>query len=121
MMETAIRPGKVPFFATDVFPYGISRSSYFNKRESDELIKYGHTFLSLQNGTMEPENAEEAAFVADLTSSEPSALYSVKLWQKYLAAVSKRGTFHGFSMSSRNYNNSFTSNISNEDMFEFAS
>lgn len=112
-METAIRKGSIPFYASDVFPNGLSRSSFFNKRESDELIQYGHTFSCLQNGLLTPENEEEVCFVAELNSDIESTLYSVRLWKKYLAAVNKRGTFHGFSMSSRNQS-------SNDRFFEFA-
>lgn len=113
-METAIRQGKVPFHAIDIFPYGLSRSSYFNKRESEELTKYGHTFFQLQNGLIAPENEEEQMFVDELNSEEESTLYSVKLWKKFLHAVNKRRTFHGFSMSSR-FIQDYTPNAANDD------
>lgn len=100
-METTIRKGSIPFYASDVFPYGLSRSSYFNKRESEELIQYGHTLSGLQNGFLTPENEEEVNFVMELNSDHENTLYLVRLWRKYLLTVEKRGTFHGFSKSSR--------------------
>lgn len=119
-METAIRVGKTPFYATDVFPYGLSRSSYFNKRESDELIKYGQTLLDLQTGVLTPENEDELTFLSELRSDEESQSYSVKLWKKYLQAVEKRGTFHGFSMSNR-FMNGNAANSGRITSFDFAS
>lgn len=100
-METSIRVGKIPFYATDVFPHGISRSSYFNKRESEELILFGHTFSGLQNGFLTPTNEEEVLFVSEINSSTESTLYAVRLWKKYLHVLEVRGIFHGFSMSNR--------------------
>ncbi|RHW74936.1 DUF413 domain-containing protein [Colwellia sp. RSH04] len=100
-METAIRKGKITFYASDIFPHGLSRSSYFNKREAEELMMYGHTFSGLQDGSLSPENEEEAAFVTEINSNEEVTLYSVKLWHKYLSVVANKGVFHGFSMSSR--------------------
>lgn len=119
-METAIRVGKNPFYASDVFPYGLSRSSYFNKRESEDLIKYGQTLLDLQSGTLTPENEDELAFLSELRSDDESQSYSVKLWKKYLQAVEKRGTFHGFSMSNR-FNQGNAVSSGRITSFDFAS
>lgn len=83
-METAIRKGKAPFYASDVFPYGLSRSSYFNKRESQYLIDYGHTLSGLHKGILTPENAEEVEFIEALNTDCETSLYSVRLWKKYL-------------------------------------
>lgn len=118
-METAIRKGVIPFYASEVFPYGLSRSSYFNKRESEELITYGHTFLSLQNGSVTPLNEEEVVFLNELNSELESSLYAVKLWKKYLNAVQKSRTFHGFSMSDRFQE--YVDYSSNDSEFECAS
>mgnify|MGYP005723586077 FL=1 len=81
-METAIRQGKIPFYASDTCPYGLSRSGYFSIGESEELIKYGDTLYGLHNGLLSPENAEEAMFVAELNSDETATLDAVKLWKK---------------------------------------
>ena len=115
-METAIRVGSIPFYASEPFPYGLSRSSYFNKRESDELVKYGHTLSCLLNGLLAPENEEEAKFIADINNCNESKLYSVRLWRKYLLAIEKRGAFHGFSRSSKN----MRTHSSNDAYFEHA-
>lgn len=98
-METLIRKSQSIFFGDNSFPHGISRSGYFNKRESEELALYGKTFEALQNGKLLPENEEEVQFVEAMNSSNESNLYSVKLWKKYLAAVDKSRVHHGFSMS----------------------
>lgn len=98
-MQTTIRPGQSTFFGDSSFPHGISRSGYFNKRESDELAQYGKTFEALQQGKLLPENEEEIHFVAAMHTSDESHLYAARLWKKYLDAVDKSRVHHGFSMS----------------------
>lgn len=100
-MEADIRMGKVPFYALDTFPHGISRSSYFNKCESEVLIRYGATLQRLLDGSLSPISDDEKNFINQMNGHDESYLYSVKLWKKYLAAVEKRRTFHGFSASSQ--------------------
>ncbi|MBU2869872.1 DUF413 domain-containing protein [Colwellia sp. E2M01] len=107
-METSIRVGVTPFYAESEFPFGLARSSYFNKRESLELTTYGTTFQNLQLGLLTPINAEEQQFIMDLNSPETSELYSVKLWQKYLNATQKSKVFHGFNFSERLHSNEVT-------------
>jgi len=98
-MNTTIRRGKVCFYGDKVFPHGISRSSYFNRRESEELRLYGHTFEALLNGTIQPENEEETHFVEDMLSDDESSLYPVQLWRKYLTVIKQSKTHHGFAKS----------------------
>jgi len=98
-MNTLIRKGQTTFFGDNAFPHGLSRSGYFNKRESEELAIYGKTFEALQNGKLLPENEEEVQFVAAMLTSDESHLYSAQLWKKYLAALEKSRVHHGFSMS----------------------
>ncbi|GLX78241.1 hypothetical protein tinsulaeT_15810 [Thalassotalea insulae] len=100
-MQTEIRKGKTLFFGDKVFPHGLSRSGNFNKRESMELEIYGATFDALTNGTLMPENEEEQQFVLQINTGTPDAIYSVKLWQKYLNAVAKSKVHHGFAKSSQ--------------------
>lgn len=100
-METAIRQGKIPFYAGDTFPYGLSRSGYFSIGESEELIKYGDTLYGLHNGLLSPENAEEAMFVAELNSDETATLDAVKLWKKFLMAITKSNSFYSLSPSKK--------------------
>ncbi len=98
-MKTSIRIGKNLFYGDSSFPYGISRSGYFNKRESDELMIYGKTFEGLCNGSLSPVNDEEVQFVEGINSNSESELYPVNLWRKYLVAIDKSRVHHGFSMS----------------------
>ncbi len=100
-MQTAIRPGKLLFYGDQVFSHGLSRSGYFNKRESSELEMYGETFLSLSNGSLAPENDEEKQFIEAVQSTEETSLYPAKLWKKYLHAVAQSKIHHGFAKSSQ--------------------
>lgn len=100
-METAIRQGKIPFYASDTFPYGLSRSGYFSIGESEELTKYGDTLYGLHNGLLSPENAEEAMFVAKLNSDETATLDAVKLWKKFLIVITKSNSFYSLSPSKK--------------------
>ena len=99
-MNTTIRKANTPFYGDHTFSHGISRSGYFNKRESDELMAYGKTFDGLTNGSLKPENDEEVRFVADMQTSDESSLYPVRLWKKYLGSVEKSSVRHGFAKSS---------------------
>jgi|GEM_PF-954315 len=103
-MNTSIRKGRSMFFGDQSFSRGLSRSGYFNKRESEELAVYGQTFQGLSNGNLVPENEEEAQFVADMKSTEESCLYPVGLWKKYLAAVAQNRVHHSFSRSNGKLN-----------------
>ncbi len=98
-MKILVRKGQHLFYGNGLFPHGLSRSGYFNKRESDELALYGQTFEALQNGTLIPENEEEIQFIAEIKSVDESSLYSTKLWKKYLEVIEKCRIHHGFSMS----------------------
>lgn len=111
-METLIRKSKAKFFGDAIFSYGISRSGYFNLRESQELEEYGNTFSGLLNGTLSPENNEEAQFINDIQSASESDLYTVKLWRKYLDALNKSKIHHGFAKSNA------STNVSEEQSFE---
>lgn len=100
-METSIRLGKVLFYAENEFPHGLSRSGYFNKRESEELSLYGITLQGLALCLLSPINDEEEKFILDINSPETSTLYAVNLWKKYLAAVRQKNILHGFTPSER--------------------
>ncbi|WP_286235432.1 DUF413 domain-containing protein [Thalassotalea sediminis] len=105
-MITNIRKGKSPYYGDNVFTHGISRSGYFNKRESDELLTYGYTFAGLADGSLLPINEDEQLFVEQLTTV--TTYYPAKLWQKYLHAVEKSKIHHGFAKS--NAKSSFSQN-----------
>ena len=83
-METSIRQGVKPFYGDAIFSHGISRSGYFNKRESEELQVYGATFEALLSGALAPKNEEELAFISGMQIQNECDLYSVRLWNKYL-------------------------------------
>lgn len=101
-METSIRKGSKPFYGDAIFSHGISRSGYFNKRESEELQEYGVTFEALLSGALVPENEEELAFISGMQIQNESELYSVRLWNKYLQSVIKSKCHHGFMISEAN-------------------
>lgn len=96
LMDTSIRKGERAFYGDSIFPYGIARSGFFNKRESDELNNYGNTFQRLISGDLSPENEEESLFIEQVRAPETIQLYAAKLWHKYLEAVQKSKTRHGF-------------------------
>lgn len=95
-MITTIRPGARAFYGDIVFPHGISRSGFFNKRESDELIAYGETLQNLALKQLTPGNAEEQQFIDELNAPSDTNFYPAKLWQKYMLAVNTSKRRHGF-------------------------
>lgn len=98
-MNTSIRKGQNPFYGDTVFPHGISRSGYFNKRESEELQEYGATLEGLLSGALAAENEEEVAFIKAIESNTESTFYCAKLWKKYTDSVKKSKSHHGFLIS----------------------
>ncbi|GAA5141846.1 DUF413 domain-containing protein [Thalassotalea piscium] len=95
-MDTTIRIGSRMFLGDITFSHGISRSGYFNKRESLDLEMYGLTLEGLYSGVLSPTNEEEQLFVDQVMVDEPSNVYAVKLWKKYLEAIQKSKRRHGF-------------------------
>ena len=120
-MDTSIRVGERSFYATDIFPQGLSRCSYFNKREADEITRYGHTLTALLSGVLSPVNEEELQFIADINTAINSDLYMVHLWKKYLNAVHKSKSFHGFSSSNGRINIDFAQSSNDMLNVELAS
>lgn len=97
-MQTKIRKGQRAFYGDSVFPHGIARSGYFNKREAEELELYGDTFEGLLSGRLLSQNREEKRFIANM-GVEHTDLYPVRLWQKYLNALAHIKRRHGFMIS----------------------
>ena len=97
-MKTLIRKGQRTFYGDSAFPHGIARSGYFNLRKSQELEEYGDTLEGLATGRVMSDNAEETRFIAEVNEKH-SDLYPVRLWQKYLKAVKKLKSRHGFMLS----------------------
>ena len=95
-MDTTIRMGNRLFLGDITFSHGISRSGYFNKRESIDLEMYGLTLEGLYSGLLTATNEEEQQFVDQVMLDEVSNFYPVKLWKKYLDAVQKSKRRHGF-------------------------
>lgn len=104
-MDTLIRKGTSPFYGEECYAHGLSRSGNFNKRESDELMEYGHTFSGLSKGTIEPINEEEIRFVADMLTTDESSLYTVRLWKKYIQSIEKSKIHHGFAKNASHKSN----------------
>lgn len=98
-MNTSIRKGRSIFYGDNSFVHGISRSGYFNKRESEELASYGLTLEGLYSGKLLAENNEEACFIKAIHSQEVSDNYLVNLWRKYLDALAKSRRHYGFAKS----------------------
>ena len=99
-MITTIRQGTRAFYGDIVFPHGISRSGFFNKRESEELIAYGETLQKLALEQLTPCNNEEQQFIEALNTPTNNDFYPAKLWQKYTLAVETTKRRHGFINSS---------------------
>ena len=99
-MNTLIRKGQSIFFDDINFPYGISRSGHFNRKESEDLAVYGRTFEALQSGKIAPENEDEIKFVKAISANQESSDYYVKLWKKYINIIEKSRIYYGFSTSS---------------------
>ena len=111
-MDTTIRKANRKFYGDAIFSHGLSRSGYFNRRESIELEEYGHTFSDLANGSLIPTNDDEHQFVEQLSSNSQTVSYPVQLWRKYLAALEKSKVHHGFAKS--NAKNTPTEDLSTE-------
>ncbi len=94
-MNTMIRVGVRPFYAEHTFPYGLSRSGYFSKREAEELSIYGHSLQGLLDNSLVPLNEEESTFTREIASGN-CQLHLSKLWKKYMLAISHSKMQYGF-------------------------
>ena len=99
-MEKEIRKRQKTFYGDPRFTKGLSRSSYFSLRESHELQSFGDALQQLASGTLSPINDVEQTFVDEISQGTNPTLHASKLWNKYLAAITKSKTFHSFSKSS---------------------
>lgn len=95
-METTIQLGKRIFLGDQVFSHGLSRSGFFNKRESKELEEYGMRLQALAKGVDLPKNDEEKVFVSEVNGEQMPTLYATKLWRKYIKALTQVKSRHGF-------------------------
>ena len=74
------------------FPYGFARSGDFSNRQVALLEKHGQAYKALQDGAVEPKNAEEQAFVNCCQNQKPAETDHEKVWQKYRQAVVQRSS-----------------------------
>jgi uncharacterized protein len=86
-MNNTMRLGVRKFYDDINFAGGISRSGFFNIKESENLISYGYTLSGLASGQLIPQNDEEQRFVEQINAEQDSELYFVKLWRKYKRAL----------------------------------
>ncbi|ENY71220.1 DUF413 domain-containing protein [Aeromonas diversa] len=69
------------------FPRGLRRSGEFTVAEADALEKYGTAMLALYQGTQEPRDEVEAAFLSQVKSGEAGGNPHAKVWFKYLKVI----------------------------------
>ncbi|MBU1439114.1 MAG: DUF413 domain-containing protein [Gammaproteobacteria bacterium] len=82
------------FFDDRNFPKGFTRSGRFTLAEGNLLEKHGAAMLELEEGTRQPETAEEQRFVL-VCRAEAEAESSIeKVWVKYKKNVQEKKKFH---------------------------
>jgi uncharacterized protein YifE (UPF0438 family) len=59
----------------------------FSQSELEVLAKYGHWFMALQNGWIEPNTPSQAHFIACCNGDAETATSQEKLWIKYITSV----------------------------------
>lgn len=89
-MTNDIRKQRPNYYDDLNFPHGFRRSGLFTILEAEFLMQNGHLMKALYDKIIAPETDEESEFVDALESGSQSTQLSVKVWRKYLSAVSDK-------------------------------
>ncbi|MBD1388962.1 DUF413 domain-containing protein [Neiella sp. HB171785] len=101
-MNTQIRQGATRFYDNQKFARGFQKSGDFTLKESDLLTRYGTTLAQLENGQLQPENAEEQQFVSVIHDGATAQSDIEKVWLKYLRLTKTPRRFHAVTSYRRN-------------------
>ena len=74
------------------YPYGFSRSGDFSISEAKALSQYGSLINALLSGTLQPENDDDASFIAVASGQKEPANVTEKAWVKYMARIGRPRT-----------------------------
>lgn len=118
MKTEAIRPSSKPFIDRQKFPYGFKKSGDFSISEANILSQYGYTLLALENGDLEPESADEHAFVAFIKGQQECTTPIARAWAKYVRLA--RGKKHFYTLHSSASNQSDYDDDYSDDAFDVA-
>ena len=81
---------KKKFLGLDVYPYGLSRSGDFTRKQATLLEEHGEAYKQLQTGFREPINKEERDFVAACRGEkEPETEHEI-VWLKFNLRARKK-------------------------------
>jgi|GEM_PF-141290 len=94
MAEALFRHGKKRFYDNVKFPRGFAKSGDFTLLEEDLLVTYGDTMLSLEQGLLRPDNAEEKHFLKVLSQPNKAKSRLEQVWLKYIRLARGRRRFH---------------------------
>ena len=71
------------FYASSIYPYGISRSGDFTRQQSELLENHGEAYQELHNGERAPVNDEERDFVAVCREQKSPESQPEVAWMRY--------------------------------------
>lgn len=77
------------FYGDEHFPYGLNRSGEFTHVQAELLIKHGSAYEAIDNGSRTPVTDEEKRFRAVCRGECPAESPHEKVWQLYLAKISR--------------------------------
>ncbi len=84
------------FYSDKHFPYGIARSGEFTCEQADLLERHGKAYEALHMGIQEPENEEEARFVAVCRGEAEPMSDHENVWMRYCQKIKKRPSVSPF-------------------------
>lgn len=84
------------FYGEPYFPYGLSRSGDFNRKQAALLESHGCAYEALHRGERQPQTPEEEAFVAMCHGDKAPETPHEKAWALYLAKINSRVTASAF-------------------------
>lgn len=103
LLDKSIDMNKIDPFATHsrfygdaYFPYGLSRSGEFNRRQSELLECHGKAYEGLYQGLREPVNSEEQRFLAVCRGEVEAVSEHEKVWMLFLRKVESRVSVSAF-------------------------
>ena len=82
--------GASSFWGEEFFPYGLSRSGEFTRKQVALLEAHGHAYEQLASGTRLPASAAESAFVSFCKGERDACSPHEKAWARYRQKTAER-------------------------------
>lgn len=94
------------FVCKESFPYGLSRSGEFNRKQVALLEQHGQAYDALHKGLRAPINDEERAFIECCNGQKPAETEHEKAWVAFCEKSKRKPIIFSFNSSTKSGNSS---------------